>query len=51
MDIEWSLSSPLTDVEEIVHLANSIYSEEVDGIMTTDPKIFRKNVKIGRAHV
>jgi hypothetical protein len=42
--MEWTLSHPLHDVDDIVELADSIYGAEVDGILKRDRNVFRKNV-------
>ena len=46
MEIEWALAHPLHDVEDIVELADQVYGSEVDGILTTDKQVFRKNVTV-----
>lgn len=44
--MEWTLAHPLTDVEDIVRLADENYGAEADGITGRDRNIFRKNVTI-----
>ena len=46
MEIEWSLAHPLHDVEDIVNMADNIFGDEVEGLLTTDRAIFRKNVTV-----
>jgi len=46
MEIEWSLAHPLHDVEDIVNMADNIFGEEVEDILTTERYIFRKNVTV-----
>jgi hypothetical protein len=44
--MEWTLAHPLQDVEDIVLLADQNYGPEVDGVLTRDRAVFRKNVTI-----
>ena len=44
--MEWTLAHPLHDVEDIVEMADSIFGQEADGILTRDRNVFRKNVTI-----
>ena len=44
--MEWTLAHPLTDVEDIVALADENYGPEADGITGRDKNVFRKNVTI-----
>jgi hypothetical protein len=44
--MEWTLAHPLHDVEDIVDLADIVYGQESDGILTRDRNVFRKNVTI-----
>ena len=39
--MEWSLAHPLHDVDDIVELADTIFGQEVDGILNRDRKVFR----------
>ena len=50
MEIEWALAHPLHDVEDIVNMADQVYGSEVEGILTTDKQIFRKNVTMTSAY-
>lgn len=42
----WTLAHPLHDVDDIVELADSVFGQEADGILTRDRNVFRKNVTI-----
>jgi hypothetical protein len=42
----WTLAHPLHDVDDIVELADSVFGQEADGILTRDRNIFRKNVTL-----
>jgi hypothetical protein len=44
--MEWTLASPLHDVDDIVEMADSLFGQEADGILTRDRNVFRKNVTI-----
>ena len=44
--MEWTLASPLHDVDDIVDMADTIFGIEADGILTRDRNVFRKNVTI-----
>ena len=44
--MEWTLAHPLHDVDDIVEMADSIFGQEADGILTRDRNVFRKNVTI-----
>ena len=44
--MEWTLASPLHDVDDIVDMADTIFGVEADGILTRDRNVFRKNVTI-----
>jgi len=44
--MEWTLAHPLHDVDDIVEMADSVFGTEVDGILTRDRGVFRKNVTI-----
>jgi hypothetical protein len=44
--MEWTLAHPLQDVEDMVLLADQEYGQEVDGILTRDRAVFRKNLTI-----
>jgi hypothetical protein len=50
MDIEWALAHPLHDVEDIVEMADKVFGKEVDGILTTNRAIFRKNVTMASVY-
>ena len=39
--MEWTLAHPLHDVEEIVEMADSVFGQEVDGVITRDRNVFR----------
>lgn len=44
--MDWTLAHPLQDVDDIVEMADSVFGQETDGILTRDRGIFRKNVTI-----
>jgi hypothetical protein len=44
--MEWTLAHPLHDVDDIIEMADSVFGTEVDGILTRDRGVFRKNVTI-----
>ena len=44
MNWTWELAHPLKDVEYIVEMAQAHFEHEVDGILKTDPEIFRHAV-------
>jgi hypothetical protein len=44
--MEWTLAHPLHDVDDIVELADSVFGQEADGILTRDRNVFRKNVTV-----
>ena len=44
--MEWTLAHPLHDVDDIVEMADSVFGQEADGILTRDRNVFRKNVTI-----
>jgi len=44
--MEWTLAHPLQDVEDIVMLADQNYGGEVEGVLSRDRGVFRKNVTI-----
>ena len=44
--MEWTLASPLHDVDDIVDMADSVFGTEIDGILTRDKAVFRKNVTV-----
>lgn len=44
--MEWTLASPLHDVDDIVDMADSVFGVEADGILTRDRDVFRKNVTV-----
>ena len=44
--MEWTLAHPLHDVDDIVEMADSIFGQEADGILTRDRNVFRKNVTV-----
>jgi len=44
MNHEWSLAHPLHDVDDIVELADSVFGQEADGILTRDRNVFRHRV-------
>ena len=46
MEIEWALAHPLHDVDDIVDMADTIFGSEVEGILTTNRQIFKKNVTV-----
>ena len=48
--MDWTLSHPLHDVEDIIELADSVFGEEADGILTRDRNIFRKNLTLASTH-
>ena len=45
-EVSWTLAHPLHDVEDIVEMADSIFGQEADGILTRDRNVFCKNVTI-----
>ena len=48
--MEWTLAHPLHDVDDIVEMADSVFGEEADGILTRDRNVFRKNVTLTATH-
>ena len=44
--MEWTLASPLHDVDDIVNMADSVFGSEADGILTRDKAVFRKHVTV-----
>ena len=44
METFWSLAHPLHDVEDIIELADSVFGQEADGILTRDRNVFRHRV-------
>jgi hypothetical protein len=42
----WRLAHPLDDVDDIVEMADSIFGQEADGILTRDRNVFRKHVTV-----
>ena len=44
--MEWTLAHPLHDVDDIVDMADSVFGTEIDGILTRDKAVFRKNVTV-----
>ena len=44
--MEWTLAHPLHDVDDIVNMADSVFGTEIDGILTRDKAVFRKNVTV-----
>ena len=44
MNHEWSLAHPLHDVDDIVEMADSVFGQEADGILTRDRNVFRYRV-------
>jgi len=44
--MEWRLAHPLDDVDDIVEMADSIFGQEADGILTRDRQLFRKHVTV-----
>ena len=42
--MEWSLAHPIHDVMDIVELADSVFGQEADGILTRDRNVFRHRV-------
>lgn len=42
--MEWTLAHPLHDVDDIVEMADSVYGQEADGILTRDRGVFRHRV-------
>lgn len=43
---EWSLASPLHDVEDMVELADKNFGHEADGILTRDKSVFRHRLTV-----
>jgi hypothetical protein len=48
--MEWTLAHPLHDVDDIVEMADSLFGQEADGILTRDRNVFRKNVTLTSTH-
>lgn len=48
--MEWTLAHPLHDVDDIVEMADSVFGQEADGILTRDRNVFRKNVTLTATH-
>jgi len=46
MEIEWALAHPLHDVADIVNMADHIFGDEVQNVLTTNRLVFEKNVTI-----
>lgn len=44
MELNWTLASPLDDVEDIIDLADLLFGDEVDGIIKKDRNVFRHRV-------
>jgi hypothetical protein len=44
--MEWSLASPLHDVEDIVEMADSVFGHEADGILKRNRAVFRHRVTV-----
>ena len=44
--MEWTLAHPLHDVDDIVDMADSVFGTEIDGVLTRDKAVFRKNVTV-----
>jgi hypothetical protein len=44
--MEWRLAHPLDDVDDIVEMADGIFGQEADGILTRDRQLFRKHVTV-----
>ena len=45
-EFSWTLAHPLHDVDDIVEMADSVFGQEADGILTRDKAVFRKSVTI-----
>jgi hypothetical protein len=48
--MEWTLAHPLHDVDDIIEMADSLFGQEADGILTRDRNVFRKNVTLTATH-
>lgn len=44
--MNWTLAHPLHDVDDIVEMADGMFGQEADGILTRSRDVFRKNVTI-----
>ena len=44
--MEWTLAHPLYDVDDIVALAEDNFRSEAEGILVTDPMVFRHHVTV-----
>lgn len=44
--MEWTLAHPLYDVDDIVALARNNFESEAEGILVTDPMVFRHHVTV-----
>ena len=44
--MDWRLAHPLDDVDDIVEMADTMFGQEADGILTRDRNVFRKHVTI-----
>jgi len=42
--MEWTLAHPIHDVDDIVEMADSVFGQEADGILTRDRNVFRYRV-------
>jgi hypothetical protein len=49
-EMEWTLAHPLHDVDDIIEMADSLFGQEADGILTRDRNVFRKNVTLTATH-
>ena len=48
--MEWTLAHPLHDVDDIIEMADNCFGTEVDGILTRNRNVFRKNVTLTATH-
>jgi hypothetical protein len=44
--MEWTLAHPLYDVDDIIALARNNFESEAEGILVTDPMVFRHHVTV-----
>jgi hypothetical protein len=44
--MDWTLAHPLHDVDDIVEMADSIFGQEADGILTRDRNVFKKHITV-----
>lgn len=48
--MEWRLCDPLTDVQDVVVLADSVYGHEADEVLGRDRELFRKHVTLAAVY-